>query len=184
MRRIRFEHLIMTGPTPPVGSLTGRRLGSYQVFELIGAGGMGEVYRARDTRLDRDVAIKILPSALTTDADRLVRFEREARVLASVSHPHIAAIYGVEDVDGIQALVLELIPGKTLAERIADGPMPAGEALSIARQIADAIDAAHEKGIVHRDLKPANIKIARRRRRQGARLRSREGRRRRGRDRA
>jgi len=128
---------------------------------------MGEVYRARDTRLGRDVAIKILPRAFTSDADRLARFEREARVLASLNHPHIAAIYGIEDAptdDGasIRTLVLELVDGETLAERIARSEskgLRITEALDIARQIIEALDAAHEKGIVHRDLKPANIKI-------------------------
>ncbi len=139
--------------------LTGRRLGSYQVHERIGVGGMGEVYRARDTKLGRDVAIKILPRLFTSDPDRLARFEREARVLASLNHPHIGAIYGLEDADGVRALVLELVDGETLADRIARGPIPLTDALTIARQIADALDAAHEKGIVHRDLKPANIKI-------------------------
>ena len=126
---------------------------------LIGVGGMGEVYRAHDTKLGRDVAIKILPSHFTSDPDRLARFEREARVLASLNHPHIGAIYGLEDADGVQALVLELVQGETLADRIARGPIPLNDALTIARQIVDALDAAHEKGIVHRDLKPANIKI-------------------------
>ena len=147
--------------------LTGRRLGAYQILAPIAAGGMGEVYRARDARLGREVAIKILPRAFTADADRLARFEREARVLASLNHPHIAAIYGIEDatVDGdtqVRALVLELVEGDTLAERIARAGskgLPLKEALAIASQIADGLDAAHEKGIVHRDLKPANIKI-------------------------
>ena len=139
--------------------LTGRRLGAYQVHERIGVGGMGEVYRARDTKLGRDVAIKILPRLFTSDPDRLARFEREARVLASLNHPHIGAIYGLEDADGVRALVLELVDGETLADRIARGPIPLTDTLTIARQIADALDAAHEKGIVHRDLKPANIKI-------------------------
>jgi serine/threonine protein kinase len=142
-------------------SLTGRRIGAYQFLAPIGAGGMGEVYRARDTRLGREVAIKILPHAFTADADRLARFEREARVLASLNHPHIAAIHGVEESDGLRALVLELVEGETLAQRIAacKTGLPVKEALDIARQIADALEAAHEKGIVHRDLKPANIKI-------------------------
>ena len=126
---------------------------------LLGAGGMGEVYRARDTRLGRDVAIKILPRTVTGEPERRARFEREARMLASLNHPHIGAIYGVEDVDGAQALVLELVEGQTLAHRLQRGPVPVAEALAIARQIADALDAAHEKGIIHRDLKPANIKI-------------------------
>jgi len=142
-----------------LGGLTGRRIGAYEVRESIGAGGMGEVYRARDTRLGRDVAIKILPQIFSSDADRRARFEREARLLAALNHPHIAAIYGVEDGEGIRALVLELVEGDTLAERIANGPLPIREVLPIAQQVADALDAAHEKGIVHRDLKPANIKI-------------------------
>ena len=139
--------------------LTGRRLGAYQLYERIGIGGMGEVYRARDTKLGRDVAIKILPPHFTNHPDRLARFEREARVLASLNHPHIGAIYGLEDADGVRALVLELIDGETLADRIARGPIPLNDTLSIARQIAEGLEAAHEKGIVHRDLKPANIKI-------------------------
>ena len=144
---------------PGASVLTGRRLGTYQVRERIGAGGMGEVYRARDTRLGRDVAIKILPRHFTSDPDRLARFEREARVLASLNHPHIGAIYGVEDAEGVRALVLELVEGETLAEGIQRGRLPMPEALHHARQIAEALDAAHEKGIIHRDLKPANIKI-------------------------
>src|SRR5688572_17106837 len=120
---------------------------------------MGEVYRAVDAALGRDVAFKILPATFSSDPDRRARFDREARVLATLNHPHIAAIYGVEESGGIRGLVLELVEGDTLAERIVKGPIPIGEALTIARQIADALDAAHEKGIVHRDLKPANIKI-------------------------
>ena len=137
----------------------GRDIGTYRILSQLGAGGMGEVYRARDTKLGRDVAIKILPRLFTSDPGRLARFEREARVLASLNHPHIGAIYGLEDVDGVPALVLELVNGETLADRIARGPIPPNETLRIARQIADALEAAHEKGIVHRDLKPANIKI-------------------------
>ena len=136
----------------------------YHLQALLGAGGMGEVYRAHDSRLGRDVAIKILPQAFTADPDRLARFEREARVLASLNHPNIAAIYGVEDEPAeagphVHALILELVEGETLADRLRRGPVPVGEALTLARQIADALDAAHEKGIVHRDLKPANIKV-------------------------
>jgi len=140
-------------------ALIGRRLGVYHIQERIGAGGMGEVYRARDTRLGRDVAIKILPPVFTADPGRLARFEREARVLAALNHPNIATIHGVEDNDGVHALVLELVEGETLAERIARGPCRVADAATIATQIADALDSAHEKGIVHRDLKPANIKI-------------------------
>ena len=138
---------------------TGRRIGTYQIQTLLGAGGMGEVYRAHDTRLGRDVAIKFLSHALTGNPDRLARFEREARLLAAVNHPNIATIHGLEESDGVCALVLELIEGETLADRLKRGALPVPEALAIARQIADALDAAHEKGIVHRDLKPANVKI-------------------------
>jgi len=140
-------------------AIVGRRLGPYEVVGLLGAGGMGEVYRARDTTLDRDVALKILPEVSAADPDRIARFRREAQVLASLNHPSIAAIYGFEDSDGMNALVLELVEGPTLADRIAGGAVPVGEALPIARQIADALEAAHERGIVHRDLKPANIKL-------------------------
>jgi serine/threonine protein kinase len=149
----------ITNDVDASAALVGRRLGAYQVQARLGAGGMGVVYRASDTKLGRDVAIKILPRAFTSDPERLARFEREARVLASLNHPHIGAIYGLEDADGVRALVLELVDGETLADRIARGPVPVKDTLTIARQIADALDAAHEKGIVHRDLKPANIKI-------------------------
>jgi Tol biopolymer transport system component len=138
----------------------GTRIGPYEVVAPLGAGGMGEVYRARDDRLGRDVAIKLLPPALVTDVDRLARFEREARVLAALSHPNIAAIYGLEEAEGQHALVLELVEGATLADRIRErGRLPAAEAMAIARQVAEALDTAHERGIVHRDLKPANIKL-------------------------
>ncbi len=137
----------------------GTKLGPYEILSPLGAGGMGEVYRARDAKLNRDVAIKVLPEAVAEDAERLARFQREAQVLASLNHPHIAAIYGLEKSGNLEALVLELVEGETLAERIAAGPIPIDEALAIARQIAEALEAAHEKGIVHRDLKPANVKI-------------------------
>ena len=139
--------------------IVGRRIGHYDVQRLLGAGGMGRVYRARDTRLGRDVALKLLPPEWTSDPDRLARLDREARLLASLNHTNIATIHGVEDGDGIRALVLEYIEGDTLADRIARGPVPLGEALAIIRQVKEALDAAHERGIVHRDLKPANIKI-------------------------
>jgi serine/threonine protein kinase/Tol biopolymer transport system component len=142
--------------TGPDGSnLTGRRLGVYQVEELIGAGGMGQVYRARDTRLDRDVAIKVLPGELKHDADRVARLEREATLLASLSHPNVAHIYGLEDADGARAIVMEYVRGETLAGR----RLSIDDALKVARQIAGALEAAHENGIVHRDLKPANVMI-------------------------
>jgi serine/threonine protein kinase len=133
----------------------GSRLGPYEIVSALGAGGMGEVYRARDTRLKREVAIKVLPEGFSQDPDRLARFQREAELLATLNHPNIAAIYGLED----RALVLELVEGPTLADRIAAGPLPIEETLLIARQIADALDAAHEQGVIHRDLKPANIKV-------------------------
>jgi serine/threonine protein kinase len=137
----------------------GTRLGSYEVTAQIGVGGMGEVYRATDTKLKREVAVKVLPAALASDPERLARFQREAEVLASLNHPNIAAIYGLEDADGVKALVMELVEGPTLADRIAQGPLPLDEALPIAKQIAEALEAAHEQGIVHRDLKPANVKV-------------------------
>src|SRR5262245_30796124 len=137
----------------------GTRLGPHEILGPLGAGGMGEVYRATDTRLKRQVAIKILPADLAADPERLARFQREAQVLASLNHPHVAAIYGVEESDGVTALVMELVEGSTLANRIAQGPISIDEALPIARQIAEALEAAHEQGIVHRDLKPANIKV-------------------------
>ena len=120
---------------------------------------MGQVYRARDTKLDRDVALKVLPDVFVADPDRLARFEREAKVLASLNHPNIAAIYGLEESDGIRALVLELVEGPTLADRIKQGPIPLDEALPIAKQIAEALEVAHEQGVIHRDLKPANVKV-------------------------
>jgi serine/threonine protein kinase/Tol biopolymer transport system component len=139
-------------------SLTsGSRLGSYEILAAIGAGGMGEVYRAHDTKLGRDVAVKILPESFVDDPERIARFRREAQVLASLNHPHIAAIYGLEEANGSQFLVLELVEGGTLADRLKSGPLPVDEALTVARQIAEALEAAHEKGIIHRDLKPANI---------------------------
>ena len=137
----------------------GTRLGTFEVIGAIGAGGMGEVYRAKDTRLGREIALKVLPDAFAADSDRLARFEREAQLLASLNHPNIAAIHGLEDASGTCALVLELVPGETLADRIAKGPIPLDESLRIAWQITGAVDAAHEQGIIHRDLKPANIKI-------------------------
>jgi serine/threonine protein kinase/Tol biopolymer transport system component len=134
-----------------------RQLGPYKIVALLGAGGMGDVYRARDSKLGRDVAIKVLPSHFASDPERRGRFAREARLLATLNHPHIGAIYGLEEADGMTALVLELVEGPTLARRLAAGPLPLVQALTIARQIAEALDAAHQRGIVHRDLKPANI---------------------------
>jgi Tol biopolymer transport system component len=141
-------------------ALIGRQIGAYHIQSLLGAGGMGEVYRARDSALRRDVAIKVLPRLFVAEPDRLTRFMREARVLAALNHPHIGAIYGLEHVDGVPALVLELAEGETLAARLKKGPITPAEALMIARQIADALEAAHERGVVHRDLKPANVMIA------------------------
>ncbi len=137
----------------------GTRLGAYEIVAAIGAGGMGEVYRARDTRLKRDVAVKVLPDAFSQDPDRLARFQREAEVLATLNHPNIAAVYGLEQANGIHAIVMELVEGQTLADLVRRGPMAVPDALRIAGQLTDALDAAHEKGIVHRDLKPANVKI-------------------------
>jgi serine/threonine-protein kinase len=135
--------------------MTPSSIAHYRIISKLGEGGMGEVWRATDTKLNRDVAIKILPDAFAQDAGRMARFAREAQVLAALNHPNIAVIHGVEE----RALVMELVPGPTLAERIAQGPIPLDEALAIAKQIAEALEYAHERGIVHRDLKPANIKI-------------------------
>ena len=139
--------------------MIGKTLSHYTVIEKIGQGGMGEVYRAEDTNLSRDVAIKVLPEQFTQDPQRLARFEREAKLLASLNHPNIAAIYGFEQADDVHFLVLELVPGETLAERVARGPLPVEEALEVCRQIAEGVEAAHEKGVIHRDLKPANVKV-------------------------
>ena len=137
----------------------GTRLGPYEIVSALGAGGMGEVYRARDTKLNRDVAIKVLPELFAADAERLARFQREAHVLASLNHPNIAHIHGLEESGGVRALVMELVEGEDLSQRIARGALPIDDALAIAKQIADALEAAHEQGIIHRDLKPANIKV-------------------------
>src|SRR5471032_449481 len=138
---------------------TGTRLGPYEIVAAIGAGGMGEVYRAKDTKLDRDVAIKVLHDSFALDADRVARFTREAKTLAALNHPNIAHIHGLEESGGVRALVMELVEGEDLSQRIARGAIPLDEALPIAKQIAEALEAAHEQGIVHRDLKPANIKV-------------------------
>jgi len=135
----------------------GKTLGHYEILEPLGVGGMGEVYRARDTKLDRDVAIKVLPEDFATDQDRLARFEREAKLLAALNHNNIGAIHGLEESDGVRFLVLELIEGETLEQRLVKGALPVAEALDIARQIAEALEAAHDEGIIHRDVKPANV---------------------------
>src|SRR5947209_14092749 len=137
----------------------GTQLGSHEITALLGRGGMGEVYRARDLKLKREVAIKILPEEFSRDPDRVSRFQREAEVLASLNHQNIAAIYDLQEAEGSRFLVLELVEGETLAERIQRGRIPFDEALQIAKSICEALEAAHEQGIVHRDLKPANIKI-------------------------
>ena len=137
----------------------GTKLGTYEITEPIGKGGMGEVYRARDTKLSRDVAIKVLPEAFSEDPERLARFRREAHVLASLNHPNIATLHGLEEHDGTHYLIMELVEGETLAERLSNGALSIDEVRSIAKEIADGLEEAHEKGIVHRDLKPANIKI-------------------------
>ncbi|MGA9884999.1 MAG: serine/threonine-protein kinase [Candidatus Acidiferrales bacterium] len=138
---------------------SGTRVGSYEILSALGAGGMGEVYRAHDSKLGRDVAIKVLPDAFARDTDRMARFQREAKVLASLNHTNIASIYGLEDSGPTHALVMELVEGPTLADRIRQGPIPMDEALRIAKQICEALEYAHERGIVHRDLKPANVKV-------------------------
>ena len=138
---------------------SGARLGVYEIIGLIGEGGMGQVFRATDTNLKRQVALKVLPASVAADAERLARFRREAEVLAALNHPNIAAIYGLEKSEGVTALVMELVEGDDLSQRIARGAIPLDEALPIAKQIAEALEAAHEQGIIHRDLKPANIKV-------------------------
>ena len=137
----------------------GTRLGPYEILAPLGAGGMGEVYRARDTRLGREVAVKVLPQTLAADPERMARFEREARLLASLNHTNIAAVHGLEESSSTRALVMELVEGSTLAERLERGALGLDEALPIARQIAEALEFAHERGIIHRDLKPANVKL-------------------------
>ena len=140
-----------------VESMVGREMGSYRILSLLGSGGMGEVYQAEDTDLRRKVAIKVLPQQFSQDTERLTRFQREARLLASLNHPNIAAIHGLDNSNGVRFLVLELIEGENLAERLARKSMPVEEALEISRQIAEGLEAAHESGIIHRDLKPANV---------------------------
>ncbi|MEK7404941.1 MAG: serine/threonine-protein kinase, partial [Acidobacteriota bacterium] len=135
------------------------RLGPCEILSLIGAGGMGKVYKARDTRLGREVAVKVLPEAFAADPERMARLEREARILASLNHPNIASIFSLEEGDGVRALVMEYVDGPTLDERMARGAVPLEEALPIARQMAEALAYAHERGIIHRDLKPANVKL-------------------------
>src|SRR5215469_726131 len=137
----------------------GTRIGPYEVTSLLGEGGMGVVFRAHDTKLQRDIALKVLPDHFADDPERLARFQREAQVLASLNHPNIAQIYGLEDSTAQTCIVMELVEGETLAERLRRGRIPLDEALPIAKQIAEALEAAHEKGVIHRDLKPANIKV-------------------------
>src|SRR5215468_8992838 len=139
--------------------MIGSKLAHYEITTHLGSGGMGDVYQATDTKLGRSVAIKFLPEAFSHDTERVARFQREARVLASLNHPNIAAIHGVEQIDARHFLVMELVPGETLADRIKRGAIPIEEALPIAKQIAEALEEAHEKGVIHRDLKPANIKV-------------------------
>ena len=146
-------------PLQTLALTSGTRLGPYEIVAALGAGGMGEVFRARDTKLNRDVAIKVLPDSFASDPERLARFTREAQTLASLNHPNIAIIHGLEQAGDVHALVMELVAGEDLSQRIARGAIPLDEALPIAKQIAEALEAAHEQGIIHRDLKPANIKV-------------------------
>src|SRR5512136_4761 len=139
--------------------MIGKTLSHYRITEKLGRGGMGEVYRAEDTNLHRHVAIKVLPDEFTHDAERLARFQREAQVLASLNHPNIATLYGLEESEGKRFIVMELVEGQTLAERLLKGPLPVDEALEVCRQIAEGLEAAHEKGMIHRDLKPGNVML-------------------------
>ena len=138
--------------------MIGKTLAHYEITDMLGKGGMGEVYRARDTRLGREVAIKVLPREMSGDPERIARFEREARSLATLQHPNVASIYGFETADGIRFLVMELVEGEDLSQRLARGPIPLEQAVEVARRIASGLEAAHDQGIVHRDLKPANVK--------------------------
>jgi serine/threonine-protein kinase len=140
--------------------MIGRTLSHYRILEKLGAGGMGEVYRAEDTILGRQVAIKVLPDIIAGDPERLARFEHEAKLLASLSHQNIASVFGLEEADGKRFIVMELAEGETLVKRISRGPLPVDEALAVCRQIAEGLEAAHEKGIVHRDLKPSNVMVS------------------------
>src|SRR5262249_45336210 len=149
-----YNHAHPSAPLTP-----GSRIGPYEISAQVGKGGMGEVYRARDTRLKRDVALKILPEDVASNPVQHARLQREAEVLASLNHPNIDHIYGIEESGEVRALILELVEGETLADRIARGPVPLDEALSIAKQIADALEVAHGQAVIHRDLKPANIKV-------------------------
>src|SRR5271166_3468804 len=139
--------------------ISGTKIGIYEINSLLGVGGMGEVYRSRDSKLSRQVALKVLPAGVAADPERLARFRREATLLAALNHPNIAAIYGFEDSGVTHALVMELVEGPTLADRVKSGPISIAEALPIAKQICEALESAHERGIVHRDLKPANVKV-------------------------
>src|SRR5215470_8654654 len=139
--------------------MIGQSVAHYRVTAKLGAGGMGEVYRATDTRLGQDVAIKVLPGSFAADAQSMARFEREAQALASLNHPGIASIYGLEESNGVRGIVMELVEGSTLADRLRQGAMPLEEALNATKQVAEALEYAHERGIIHRDLKPGNIKI-------------------------
>jgi serine/threonine-protein kinase len=140
-------------------SMVGKTLAHYEITSQLGRGGMGEVYQADDLNLNRKIALKFLPEAFAADPERMARFEREAKLLASLNHPNIAAIYGLEQAEGKRFLVLELVEGETLAQRISKGPLSVEEALEVCRQIAEGLEAAHEKGVIHRDLKPANVMI-------------------------